>query len=146
MKGLYVLVTDGTRALCTDSGELVSHKLWPIARKAPKTQWPTALVKHATYGLWTLSGPQKFKRPFGLAKNMAMSAFVVDAAALDLIARQCKSVRSWHKHHAGYTSHALKIMSLEAPIESFELTAAHCIRAYKLSLEKVGPLDEVSSI
>ena len=43
-----------------------------------------------------------------------------------------EKIRKWHKYHASYDrSFKLKLVSLDTPLQQWELMTAHCVRAYK---------------
>jgi hypothetical protein len=47
MKFMYVLVTDGNRAIAVLKNsklELPSHKEWPVQKAQPKLNWPQKLI------------------------------------------------------------------------------------------------------
>jgi hypothetical protein len=143
-KKLHVLLTDGNRGLFIDTSSglmMPNHTHWPIARAPKKTGWALAILDHVVYGLLAvLKGSVEAKgahakakrhpRPFGLDKNSNFYTVRLYPDALDLLCEQQKAVWRWHHFHGAYDGpFKLKIETLSATLDKFDLMTAHCVRS-----------------
>ena len=137
MKGLYVLMTDGQRCLLVvDSGQLQlpSHKQWPIARKAPRHNWPTALAKHITFNNEKPMIAHKQKRPFGLHANEKFCILKLSENDLSSLYEESKAIRKWFVMHAkAIVPWSFRLTNVNEVSESdLDLQSAHCMRSLNL--------------
>lgn len=144
MKSIFLLVTDGSRAMMIhdpilgNDYLLPSHQQWPKTLKPSKNEWPLHLVKHVTYNIpFQWPEYQKQKKTFGMPEHSSWFLFSITQPDFDYLLRETKKVSQWFFRYAN--------ASIPWTIKSFDLTilngktncdamSAHCLRAY---LEKI---------
>jgi hypothetical protein len=135
MKYMYVLVTDGNRAIATLKNsklELPSHKEWPVHKAQPKINWPQKLIAHVLYGnSFAWPKPIKPKKTFGLPEKTSWAIFKIDKQDFTKLAKQAKSSAQWFFRNANAkVPWTLKFMKLSSLKDLLDPIGCHCIREF----------------
>jgi hypothetical protein len=137
MKHVYILVTDGQSGLFLQEQQtrrvsLINHTIWPIIKPMTSVHWPVALVKHATYGLFDISGRYEWSpRPFGLPSGTSFVVARVSTDELKRMVQDSERIYTWHRYNAKFVCPwKLKLIALDLSLDQMDLMTAHCIKAF----------------
>jgi hypothetical protein len=140
MKTIFILVTDGLRALVVNDSSvgqtsLPSQRQWPNSLRPSKNHWPLNLIRHVTYHVpFDWPDYKKQKKAFGMPEDSAWFLIELNAQQLDHIQKETKKVCAWFFRYASakvpWTLKLLDFTSLDFSKSSCEAMSAHCLRSY----------------
>jgi hypothetical protein len=137
MKKVYILITDGQHFLALShagGSSLPNHTFWPLTRTVVAHHWPSAIVKHVTYGTLDITSKYTWsERPFGLSNDTSFVVARLNFLELQHVVQTHDKIFKWHKHNASFTcTWRLKLYSLhDVSFDTFDLPSAHCIKAFQ---------------